>query len=398
MTRVLPTTVRGRVALAALAVLLVADWATGALSNANAQPDLAEYHAYALRFLAHHSLPSEYPPLSIAAFLLTLAPPTSSFALVFGTWMLIPVAAAYALLATAFGPAQGLWFLVYTVAGAAATVLERFDIIPALLVLAAFVALRRERWGLCYVLLAVATLFKLYPICLVPLVVIDQLRSSTQALGRESITRALRGLAAYSGIVAVGFGLAALIDPSRGFEVLGYAASRPLELESVPASLLWLLSLTGAVHVQAFYSYGSFGLIGDGGSYLAPAATVATVGALAFVYARQWAKRIDPVRAWVAALLVVIVTSKVLSAQYLIWVFPLVAAGEGFSATWLLIALLTTLVYPLLFVLDITGAGAGRMDVAPPLLLVIAVRNALLVVVTLQALLFVKDRSDSSTS
>jgi hypothetical protein len=386
--RLLPVTLPARLALVALVVALVADWAATAAYRPDAQPDLAEYHSYALGFLAHHTLPQEYPPLAIAAFLLTLAPPLTSYPLVFGAWMLGLVFVAYVLTAREFGPARGLALLAYLVAGAAATVLSRFDIVPALLVLTAFLALRRERWWACYSLLAAGTLFKLFPLFLVPLVVIDHLNSAR--LDRQkAVRRALMGLGAYSGIVLAGFGLAALIDPTHALAVLSYAASRPFELESAPATMLWLGSFVGQP-VHALFSYGSYNLVADGEHFLGLAATGALIAGLAYVYARLWTRRIEAGRAWIASLCVVVLTSKVLSAQYLIWIFPLVAATEGLSATWVLIALATSLVFPVLFAIEVIDQGGGRLSVGTPLLVAIAVRNALLVVGALQAGVFVK--------
>jgi hypothetical protein len=371
-----------------LAVALIADWATAALPNAAAQPDLAEYHAYALGFLSHHTLPREYPPLSLATFLLTLAPPLGAFPLVFGAWMLALVGVAYALLAREFGPGRGLAFLTYLVAGAAATVLSRFDIVPSLLVLLAFIALHRRRWWACYALLAAGTLFKLFPLFVVPLVAIDQFKSIGPG-GREAVARVAVGLGIFLGVVLAGFGLAVVVDPAGAFAPFGYAASRPLEVESGPATLLWLGSLLGRP-VHAVFSYGSFNLAGDGDRIIEAGATVALVAAWVFVCVRRWAGRIDAGQAWIFCLCAVVLTNRVLSAQYLIWIFPLVAATAGLDATWLAIALITTLVFPFLFGLDVIAGVGGHLDIRPPVLIAVAVRNALLLVAALRAGLLVR--------
>jgi hypothetical protein len=367
-----------------LALALVADWVSVAADRPDGQPDLVEYHAYALGFWAHHLLPHEYPPLSIAAFLLSLAPPVGDFPVVFGAWMLLFVGATYVLLARAFGAERGVAFLTYVVAGAAATVFQRFDIVAALVVLAAYLALRRQNFEWCYGLLAVGTLLKVFPLFLLPLVAIDHFRSVETNGKRGAAARVAGGLGLFSGVVLAGFGFAAIADPSHALAVFGYATSRPLEVESGPATLLWLGSLAGWP-VQGSFSFLSFNLVGSADRFLEPAAAAALVGGWAFVCARRWTGRISAGHAWIACLCVLLLTNRVLSAQYLLWVVPLVAAVDGLSAIWLVIALLTALVFPVLFILDVVAGGGTSLDYGPAVLVAIAARNALLLVAAVRA-------------
>lgn len=365
--------------LGVLAFLLVADWASIALEPIGRQPDTTLYHDYAIAFVQHHQLPLEYPALSIALFLLTLAPPLAHYEIVFGAWMLVAVMVAWAIMSKQAGRGAGLALLAYLVAGAAATVLERFDVVPALCVLGAWLASRRGRWRWSYLLLGLGTLLKLFPVFLVPLLAAEQFR--TQRTWRGLVA----GVAGYVGVVVAGFGLAALADPAHAFSPFRYAGDRPLDVSSAAGSLLWLGSFFGwPVHGEA--TFASYNLVGAGSGWLEGVAVVAFVLGWVAVFVGVGAGRLNAGRAWIACLCVLILTSKVFSAQYLIWVFPLVAAVEGVSAIWLAVALMTSVVFPVLFTLGVTPTGGVGLAYAPGLLAAVAVRNVLLVVATVGAI------------
>ena len=77
-------------------------------------------------------------------------------------------------------------------------------------------------------------------------------------------------------------------------------------------------------------------------------------------------------------------TSKVFSAQYLIWIMPLIALVDGLDVPWILVALLTTVIFPILFDRDVAVETGSRLSYGWPLLAAAAVRNALLLLVTLR--------------
>ncbi|MFI5282378.1 MAG: hypothetical protein ACHQ0J_04530 [Candidatus Dormibacterales bacterium] len=366
-------------------VALVANWIAASLS-AQVQPDVAEYQAYAAAFWQHHQLPLEYPPMAILAIALPVSRPDSAYALLFGAWMGCFAVTAYFLVRWAGGAWAGVAFLGYLVAGAFATVLQRFDIVPATLVLAAYLALRERRHNATYMLLAIGTLIKLFPAFLVPLVVIDQYRSTRQAGSGEEVKAIGFGLGLFLAIVMGGFGLAFLVDSSHAIGPFRYAFSRPLEVESGPATLLWLTSFVGQP-VHGAFSYGSFNLLGGGEAdrWLGAIGGLVLVVGWTLAGAGLWRGRIEVGRAWIATLCVVLLSGKVLSAQYLIWLMPLIALVDGLDLVWLLVALSTTLVFPILF--DHVTVQAGGILVYPGLLLAtIAARNGLLLFATLREL------------
>jgi hypothetical protein len=98
----------------------------------------------------------------------------------------------------------------------------------------------------------------------------------------------------------------------------------------------------------------------------------------------QWRGRLDLVQTFIALILVFIVTGKVFSPQYLIWLIPLLAYQGAFNKLWLLlwsgISLLTTLIYPYLYMLT---TDARLAPFVPGFIESVALRNLLLLLLTL---------------
>jgi hypothetical protein len=373
--------------------------------------DVAEYRQYAEAFWLHQprfrALPVEYPPLAILPFTLTLLPPLPDPLGVFECWMGALVMAGYVWFRRYVSRERAVIYAAYLILGAAATVLARFDLFPALATLLALWATQRRRFTLAYVLLAVGVLLKLYPAFLVPLVAIEQWRvlgagagdrggarrrrhaaaaarwpDLRQVVRQPDLRQVASGLGLCLGIVAVGFGIAALLSPVGALSGFSYAGTRPLQIESTPASLLWLGTLVG-LPAHTIYTYHSLNYVGPLDGVLERLSMVALIAGCLVVYWRQWRRRLDVGRAFVACLCVVIVANKIFSPQYLIWILPLVAYVVGFDLLWLAIGLLTTLIYPFIYF-----AHPHILLVAPDwrFLPTIAVRNALLVVATVRTI------------
>ena len=242
--------------------------------------DVAEYHDYAVAFWQTRpyfsQLPVEYPPLAILPFTLTLLPALSDYVTVFAVWMGALVLLGYAGFLRFSTRRRGLIYVFYLVLGATATLLARFDLVPALVTLAALWAAERRRFPLAYALLAAGILLKLYPAFLVPVVMVEQWRDVSRTAAEKGIAspfaavrgwrgdarttlRRLRsqlwahpatrqvalGVGICAGLVALAFAVALSLNPSGALSGFNYASARPLQVESTPASLLWLGSLFG---------------------------------------------------------------------------------------------------------------------------------------------------------
>lgn len=416
-----------RTLLVELGLLIVGIWAAANLVYLTAygasvpNHDVREYRHYALQFwtvppLFHH-LPVEYPPLSIVVFTLSLIPATADPLVVFIFWMAVLFLAGYLWFLRHADSRRARTYAVYLLVGAASTVFARFDLVPALLTLLALFAAERRRFRLAYVLVAIGILLKLYPAFLVPVVALGQWRAlqhdrqprtdASWAIrdastpntisglaprlrawlihvdgvsAREAALGVARGVGLCALIVLLGFGLAALLSPADALSDFHYAGARPLQIESTPASILWLGTWVG-LPAHAVYTYQSLNLVGPLDRFLEPFSAVALIGGCLVVYWEQWRGRLDLGRAFVACLCVVLVTNKIFSPQYLIWVLPLAAYVVGFDALWLVVGILTTLIYPFLYF-----AHGHILLVAKDwrFLPIVALRNGLLVLVTLR--------------
>jgi hypothetical protein len=145
------------------------------------------------------------------------------------------------------------------------------------------------------------------------------------------------------------------------------------------ASLLWLVSGLGvAAHAtQSFHSRNIVSVLDEPFSLIAMAIMVIGVS---WIYLRHMQGRLGLYRAALASLLLVVLTNKVLSPQYLIWILPLVAIVEGLSWRWIAICVLTSVIYPFLYLLNLLSFGAANGGYYGPLFAgTIAVRNGLLI-------------------
>jgi hypothetical protein len=140
-----------------------------------------------------------------------------------------------------------------------------------------------------------------------------------------------------------------------------YHAQRPLQIESLLATPFAIGHAFGLLHFDASSTFGSQGIPGEGAhlaATISPWLTLLTVGLVyLFIWRRRHYLRAVPAAVPLAALALVLAfvcTSKVLSPQFMIWTFPLVAlvtVGRGrgqrtLGALCLLAMLLTQVEFP----------------------------------------------------
>ena len=246
---------------------------------------------------------------------------------------------AYAIAVPLMGPVLLLW---------------RYDLLPAVLSLAALACVFANRPAPAWWLLGVSIAFKPYTAVLVPVLAIWEWRGAAADAVRVLAGRLLPLLA--PSVVA-----ALAIMPWAGFdwlEVYGFQATRELTLDSTPAVAMTELSKLG-IGDQAVAPDGDCLCLvrtGEHADLLRTLFTGALLVALAGLYTRLARSPVTPERVAAtaaAALIALVLAYPVFSPQYAIWVLvPLVLlAGSRDGVLALVLAAMATLLaaysYPL---------------------------------------------------
>ncbi len=321
-----------------------------------------------------HSLPHEYPLLTLIPFTFGLAASAYWYQVAFAVAMAACAAVVYCMLRTWKSRNAALAFAVYAVVGCWGTAVARYDIIPAGFALAALLFAERGRWRWAFAMLAVSTMFKFYPVVLVPAFFIAQQKSRYMFWHKW-----WKGLDAFVLVCAAITVFSLLLSVEGTLGPLGYFGNRPIQAESSAASILWLASFLG-FPIQYNATYGSLNMISPLSGIVSPLMTLLLFVGLAYVCWLQWRGKITLAVALLLTLLVVICTGKVFSPQYLLWVIPFVAYIGECNRRWLLswigIGILTTWVFPYIY-----GATKVFLKVPtiPTFYPVVFTRNAFLV-------------------
>jgi len=281
-----------------------------------------------------------YPPLAQPLFLVVRLLP-GAFAPGFKwTMALCGVAAVLVLVAALLAVGASLSRVALAAAVAAVSpllvgpvFLNTYDLFPALLTVGAVLALLHRRDRLTVVLLALAVAAKIFPLVLLPLVLVEVWERG----GREAVQRALAWFAGVLVLVHVPF----VIMGAGGLR-FSYTQQlrRGLEVESLAGGVLLVLDRLGLHQVtlrdQALGSRDAVSSLADALATLSSLVVIAAVLLVAWLYLRG---RRDTLVAAAASVTAFVAFSKVLSPQYLVWLVPLVPAA-GLAASAVLVATL----------------------------------------------------------
>jgi hypothetical protein len=270
--------------------------------------------------------------------------------------------------------------------------LQRLDLIPGVLLAAALITQGPRARG---ALLALGTAAKVFPVVGLPAAVVATHRGRRVA-GATVIVGASLGVIS----AAVG-GWERLLSP------LTYQSDRGLQVESVVATPFVLLQLVDRGQWVSAYSSSSksFEVTGPGSGTALTLATAAQIVVMVLVVALAclvaWRRRVaraerghrqllDEHVLWatVAAVAGLVVTSRVFSPQYVLWLLPLAAVTHAsrsrfarrWAAAFLVTLGLTQLLYPLLYG-GILGSGWSTW----PASIDLALRNVVIVALWLCA-------------
>ena len=336
----------------------------------------AAFRFWVARPRAFHTFPREYPAPALSIFSLPLLAPLAPYNL---TWMALMagliVAVTVWLARAGLLPCAGA-FALYVVLGGWGTALARFDLVPGLLILAALALAERRRWAWAYLGLAAATALKFSPVLLVPVLAVHQWRATGRPPWRGPTLFAL----ATSGALLP----AALIDPTGFRQPFRYNLARPPQVESLPGSALWLLGRVGmGGRVRTVLTYHSLNFVGAFAGVTTALATLLLVGGLLLALWRAGRGHDGLGRSFVLVVLVTLAGSKLLSPQYLLWLFPVAAYVEGPRLRWTALAALTVAIFPRAYQMFGLHASLVTLPDHPPFMTAILARNAVLLAFTL---------------
>jgi uncharacterized membrane protein len=216
--------------------------------------------------------------------------------------------------------------------------LNTYDLFPALLTAAALLAFLRGRRRTTYVLLALAVAAKVYPVVLLPIVLVE----AWELGGREEVKRALGWFAGALVLVHLPF---AVLGPGGLRFSYWLQLKRGLEVESLAGGVLLVLDRLG-LHSVALRDEapGSRDAVGSLPAALAAVSSLVLVTAVLYVAWLYLRGHRDRLVAAGAAVTAFVAFNKVLSPQYTAWLVPLVpAAGLAASAVLVVVLALTHL-------------------------------------------------------
>ncbi len=245
--------------------------------------------------------------------------------------------------------------------------LRRFDMWPTAICIGVLVCIVARRDRLAFALLAVGSIVKVFPIILLPVVLL--------AVPRPVRVRAL---ALFVAIGIVVMGPFAAIGHANLYNSIFGQADRHLHLDALGSSVLLVLH----THVRLAFDGGGWSDFGGGAGPVASLQSLLQVlGILvaAYLFWRSSRSRDDLVVAVVTTLAAGAFLGKVLSPQFLLWVAPVVLLARSVTAVLCFAgaALTTNLLFP--------DRYAGLLDLHDGPIWLLFVRNVFLVA-TLAAL------------
>jgi hypothetical protein len=322
-----------------------------------------------------HILPHEYPFSNVLVFSLGLIAPAFLPQIAIAIWMILFASSIYLALLHFRSRGAAVACALYFVAGGWGTLAGRYDIVPAALTLFAVLCAVRQRWNWSFALLALATLSKLYPVLLLPYFLLVQQRS-TQAAWYS--LRRWQPLATYVVLCLVVIGASLLFSVEGTLAPFTYFSGRPIQAESFSASLLWLADLLTGQPEHYVHTFGSLNVLSANADWVALIAPVLEAVGLLALFGLLWWRKVDLPGVTLLVLLLILLTGKVFSPQYLIWLIPLLAYVGQAERRWLmaasLLCLLTTAIYPFLY----TQTNLLKVPLLPLFFPAVTVRNFLL--------------------
>lgn len=362
--------------------------------GSKSQGDIEDYAGWADNYLVHMSMPTgtnwQYPPLVAPLLLLPKLVPDMSYYSAFVLWAFLADAViAVTLLWTAArrnGSVLGVWYWTLGIPLLGSLVYGRFDVFSAVFVVVSMALLgvgvpagpagRRElngrRWA-AGALIGLGAAVKIWP-----------------GLTVFGLPRTKRGVQTAVAAAAAGLGGTVIVSSlfTNGWSFVSSQSNRGIELESVWAVPFLLARQVHLWSGHRQFRYGSYEIVGPGVSALDTVAILSTFAGFALLAWWWWRMEWRPAvaaDATLVATLLMVVTSRVISPQYMIWLIAVAAFCLLFKDTTQRRSALVLLVCMPLTQLEFPFGFHGLIYYHLGPLLVLALRDALLVVAAVLA-------------
>ena len=193
--------------------------------------------------------------------------------------------------------------------------LDRFDLVPALLVLAAVLARDRGRSATWSGLLSIAVAVKAFPLFLYP-----ALLRGERNLRRVLVAGAVPLLLSAAAVIVIGdeFGSA-----------ITYHTGRTLQVESLGASVFEVADRLGASGIATGVGHGGFEISASGTAAARWISVLLGVAGYLWLVSAGWRSRATNFELVCALLAVLVVFAPVLSPQFVLWLLPVSACAYG---------------------------------------------------------------------
>ena len=389
---VIQTKVHSLIVVQFVALLAVAALLFPIVSQAHTT-DLHLYFAYSQQFLQgkhpYRDFPMEYPPLALFPFVLPrlmalrLLPLTYEnycwlFLLengLFSTLIALSLARIVARYQTDRTQTTALLIYLLFILINSALLPWRYDLFPTLLTMLAFLALLEDRPTAVGIWLGLGIMAKIYPVFVVGLFCAYYFTHGH----KQAVARLVGSCVTTTIIVLLPF---VLLARRNWFSFLTYQQLRGIQIESLPGGIIWLVSALGIKHSGAVYNFGAIHLVSPLADAVLPwqpiVSSLAIVGVLLVCLYHFYQERTAATvlrtqtlaASLIALLLTFIITNKVFSPQYLIWLLPFAPLLRPFQM--LLLAIICAIS---IFIFPFHYNQLLSMDLVPVLLL--NLRNAL---------------------
>ena len=360
----------------------------------------------------------EYPPLVLVLIAIPRIFASAPFA--YSVGFVIEMFAFFVLgllvvgkLAKKFGKDEKAAMLGYTVLMLIMTefAVDRFDIVPAALSIAAVYCFVTKRYTLAFVLLSMGTMIKLYPAVLFPIFLIPFImnRNWNEVL-KGTVVFAIASLAVIIPVM--------ILQPDLLSSTITYHAGRPLQIESLASSFIYpfgMLGLTSVTILGVLASgFGSDDLVGGwadpAASVMLPLMVILIVSVyILYAYALKKIKDTGDgsdrlylfANAILLAVMLFIMIGKVFSSQYLLWIIPplifvlMLSQDQKWKRTVFILFAVILLITQLQFAYNVGYLGGGE-NINDLGMMLILVRNILMVVLLYLIVRPVYDRYFSS--